>query len=401
MKKYFLLLLLPALFACKAIKTVKIFKQGEVVQKEFKVEIPFEYRLGLVILKVEIQGEKYDFIVDTGAPNVVSTELAAKLGIRPSVKQKTKDSQGGKEDLGFAEIPDLSIGGIHFTHTGTAIADLQQSKEIACLRIDGFIGSNLMKKAIWQFDYKKQIVTITNDKSKLDIPSEVQTITFRQLITGTPVIDISYDGIMDRNVTFDLGSNGNFISSEKILHEVKKGKETRSTYGYGNNNSGLFGQKEADTMKYGVIDEIKFGDVTLQKQLVSFSQKRSRTIGTDFLKNYKVIIDWTEEKILLIPVVKYDYARLKTFGISPRFNEDKLLVGFLFHQSSAEEQGIAVGDQIIEINQVNYRTISGEKWCAILNEAIFNSDKETISIKILDKQNQEREIVLKKTVILD
>ncbi|MFM2000210.1 MAG: hypothetical protein RL204_2157, partial [Bacteroidota bacterium] len=76
MKKFLFLsiLLVSVLTSCKVIRTVSLMKRGTVQQKEFTTTVPFEIRRGLIILKVGIAGEVYDFILDTGAPNVVSTE---------------------------------------------------------------------------------------------------------------------------------------------------------------------------------------------------------------------------------------------------------------------------------------------------------------------------------------
>jgi len=106
-------------------------KNGEVEQEEFSVQIPFEYRLGLIILKVNISGEEYDFLLDTGAPNVISNELAKKLEINIVTRQKVGDSQGQKSDLELAKLDKISIGGIHFLNTGAAIADLSLSNKVA------------------------------------------------------------------------------------------------------------------------------------------------------------------------------------------------------------------------------------------------------------------------------
>lgn len=400
MKNWIFLLLIPALFACKAIKTVKIFNAGEVTEKEFKTEIPFEYRLGLIILKVKIEGETYDFVLDTGAPNVISTELAAKLKVTSKVNQKTKDSQGGKSELGFTTIPDIEIGGIHFTNTGTAVADLKQSTEIACLKIDGFVGANLMKKAIWQFDYKNKMITITHSKSSLEIPSTSKTIPFKQQLTGTPLIDIDYHGIVNKNVTFDLGSNGGFASTETIFNKLKEtGKVTETTQGFGNNNSGLFGQKEGDTTHYALVPEVKFGDLVLTNQIVSFHKAKAQTIGTEFFKSFKLIIDWGKEEITLIPVDEFKNSELKTFGFSPKFADNKLVVGFIYDQSLAALQGIQVGDQILEINGIDYRTFDAEKWCEVISKGLFPSNEDTFSILLL-KDNQERQYTLKREVLL-
>lgn len=399
MKRYILLFILPVCFGCKAIKTVRILKKGEVVQKEFKVEIPFEYRLGLIILKVDINGKAHDFVLDTGAPNVISTQLAEELNIKAAVSEEAVDSEGEKSKLGFAEIPDLSIGGIHFTNTGTAIADLSQSTEIGCLGIDGFIGANLMRKAIWHFDYQKQLITISHTKSNFAIPADAKVIPFKPKLTGTPLIDITYNGVTDKHVTFDLGSNGSFASSEKVLKEVRPKDHISSVYGVGNNVSGLFGQSTSDTTTYAIIPRVESGELELLNQVVSFSANKARTIGTEIFRHYRIIIDWGKEEITMIPAEDYSNSELKTFGISPIFKENKLFVGFLYHGSLAQQQGIAVGDQILEINGKDFRSCSIEQWCIMMDKGYFPKDSETNAVVLL-KDGEEKLYTLKREVIL-
>jgi len=164
----FCLLLLTS---CGLIKTVRLMKSGETKQKHFKVEVPFEMRMGLVILKVKVNGVDCEYLLDTGAPNVISKDLAKKINLIENTTQKTGDSQGRKSELGFSKIACITIGGIDFLETGTAIADLKQAHEIACLNVEGFIGANLMRKAIWKFDYTKKIITICSSRDSLLIPA--------------------------------------------------------------------------------------------------------------------------------------------------------------------------------------------------------------------------------------
>lgn len=136
MKKILLstLTTLLLLTGCSTIKTIKLMKSGEVEQKEFNVKIPFEYRLGLIILRVDIASKEYDFVLDTGAPSVISKELAKKLDLSNITEQKVGDSQGEDSNLGFTKIEKLSISNINFLNTGAVIADLNQSQEVGCLK---------------------------------------------------------------------------------------------------------------------------------------------------------------------------------------------------------------------------------------------------------------------------
>ena len=79
-----LIIILPLLSGCHHF----IMRSGDITFKKEVTEIPFEYRLGLPIINVTINGESYDFLFDTGASNIISQELSKKINA------KTKGFQG-------------------------------------------------------------------------------------------------------------------------------------------------------------------------------------------------------------------------------------------------------------------------------------------------------------------
>lgn len=358
--------------SCNLLKTLKLMKSGETKQKHFKTDIPFEMRMGLIILKVRVNGVDAEYLLDTGAPNVISKELAQKLKLRTNASQKTGDSQGKESELGFARINNINIGGVDFLETGTAIADLKQSSEVACLNVDGFIGSNLMRKAIWKFDYSKKIITICSSRDSLYVTPGFKKIKFSPAVTGTPIIDVVYNGVIDKNVEVDLGSNGDFISNNITFESLKKtGKLNRTTYSYGQESSGLYGKAATDTTFYAMISSIKTGEVELNNQVVSFGKGRVKTIGTGYFKNYDVIFDWWKNEILLLEKTTYNNNK-KNFSFSLLFRNNKLYVGSM--DESNLPKGPILGDQVLSINGRNYKACSLEEWCDIL----YNNPLKTV-----------------------
>lgn len=363
-----ILFILPLIFSasCSLLKTAKLMKQGAVKQTTFKTEIPFEMRLGLIILKVNVNGIPCDFVLDTGAPNVISKELAQKLNLLPATSRKAGDSQGNKSSLGFASINTINIGGIDFTETGAAIADLKQSNEVACLKIEGFIGSNLMRKAIWQFDYERRIISITNNRDSLKTPSSYPSVKFKPALTGTPIIDLHLNGITEKDVFVDLGSNGDFGLSMDMFNTLKKDKSLRTTYSYGNESSGLYGNGSADTTKYALVNSLNIGGVNLQNVPVMFSNKKVKTVGTNFFKNYRLIIDWAKGELIMLPVKPYNELAEKHFKVKKIYRDHKLFIGLVFE---GEESGLKLGDQVLEADGVNYRECLPETcWCDVMTK---------------------------------
>jgi len=289
------------LFSCKGLKTKKLFTDGEVSQKEFKTEIPFEYRNGLIILKVTIEGKQYDFMLDTGAPNVVSKELAQKLNLKNEVKRKVSDSQKASSKLSFTKIKELSIGDLDFLNTGAVISDLSKDA-VGCLELDGFIGANLMQKAIWKIDYPNQIITITNSRDALQLSGAQKIIPFEHPAQGTPSINIRFNNILQKNVKYDTGSNKGISAPKKILNQlVKADASIPMVHGFGISSYGLYGAGKMDSLYFGKVENISIGDIDLKNQMVQFKKSGSILLGTQFFKNYVTILDWFKKEIILIP----------------------------------------------------------------------------------------------------
>src|SRR3990167_167376 len=391
----FILLSTIAVTSCSSLKLVKLLKQGDVEQPSFTSEIPFEMRMGLVVVKVNINGKDYDFMVDTGAPNLVTKELAAELNLKPKVERRTGDSQGKKEVLEFAEMPEMLIGGVHFIEMGAAIADLKRSNEIACLDADGFVGANLMKEAVWQFDYERKVITISDTISAFEIPADAYRIPFTPAASSTPLIDITYDGETDKRVTFDTGSNGFFNGSPTIRKSLQStGKLTNSVVAYGANSSGLYGMGDGDSLYLSMVSETKLGNLTVPEQVVSFGSG-ARTIGTKFLKHYRVIIDWSAKEIILIPNDKFVNNTYESFGISPFYNNDQLEVRMVMLGSEADKLGIKLGDRILEVNGNDMRVFTKDMWCDVINNGLVPESDEMVTL-LIDRDGEDLKVQLNK-----
>ncbi|MBN8703190.1 MAG: aspartyl protease family protein [Bacteroidetes bacterium] len=399
MFRYCIFFTLLFLLGCDTIKTVKIIRRGEVDQKQFKTQIPFEFKDGLIIVKVGINGVEYNFIVDTGAPNVLSTELATELKLKNTSKQKVEDSHGASSALGFTTINKLTIGGIDFLNTGAAIADLKQNPILECHHIKGFIGANLMRKAIWEFDFKNKMISIANSIDSFRIPSNANLVPFYTDITGTPFIDMSYNGLIDKNVTVDFGYNGNIETSTVVFNKLKQSKLiSDNTCRFGCNSFGLSGRGNNDTIYDAVISKIKIGDITLTDYVVSFNQDKSKSniklIGTAFFKNYRIILNWNKNKLILIKNNDNTSTKAKghaiSCGFAPIFEKGILFIGMIDKNSDSEKQGLKIGDEILEVNGTNYRNFTQEKYCEIVNNnGFFSFETDTIILITIKRDSQE------------
>ncbi|MCO5260828.1 MAG: aspartyl protease family protein [Crocinitomicaceae bacterium] len=376
-------------------KFIAFFQKGEYIPQEELIEIPFEIDYGLIFITAQINQHSYRFLFDTGAPNVISKELASELGAKIISTIKTKDSQDNKQRLDYVKLNQIQIGNSIFANTTAAVADLNQADAIACLNIDGIIGANLMRKAFWQIDNERKVIRISTSIDHLNVSPNSLEIPFYPNNSGTPIMDFHIGKKDIKRLTFDTGSVG-FLSIDntwlKTIRESNSIKAERVAYGA--SSVGIFGANKKDTLRQLLIDTIKIGQATISNQVVELKNTKSTLLGMSFLRNYLITMDWKNRKIYLLQQKEIDNLYSETFGIAFLKENDKLVVSMIYENSPAALAGIAIGDTVLRINDVNLQQTSCDEYCSIIKLARIEG-KDQLSVKI-EKNGIARDIVLHK-----
>jgi len=297
---YFITLIL--LNSCSLSKAVKHLKKGETAQENYSATFPFEIKNGFIIIPVEIKSKKYNFLLDTGSPNLVSKELAENLNLKVIDSANASDVYNEKIQNQYARLESVRIGNIEFTGTTALINNFNDVTVWSSLNIDGFIGANLMQHAIWDIDFKNQQITITDKESKLDIPEDLIENKLFIGVAGVPAIACKLNEKKVWNFTVDLGYNGGIVVP---FSEFKKQTENGKILDFKKSDTkgvtGIYGEQNTTRESYiGIIDEIEFGNSTLENVQVYSEQYLEKRFGADFFKNYRVILNWDIKRIKLI-----------------------------------------------------------------------------------------------------
>jgi hypothetical protein len=386
------------LSSCHLIKTVKVLKQGEVVQKNFVERVNFESRVGLIIMNVKVNGHDYNFIFDSGAVNCVTKEVAKELGLKSVIKQKAEDSEGKTGGIQFAILNEMQIGKVAFKNTSAAIIDLQAVPELACLRVDGLIGANLMRKLFWQLDYAKQTVTFSDHLDSLSVPSDASVIPFTSELSGTPIVEVELDGMKSKDNIFDTGSSGAVsLSGPTFRTYLQKHPDTKYVRGFGSNSAGLYGAGTDTT--YAAMLNLKMGSLELKNQLVE-SKREKGNLGSDFFRDYIVTMDWKSKKIHFVsqgtPATEWE-----TFGFSTNKQDKQLYISFLFENSPAALAGLKRGDKIISIDGIRYDNMSNEDFCNLIVKSAAWKKARVIEITYTSQDGQPKTVQVERKPLLD
>jgi|GEM_PF-4518591 hypothetical protein len=383
---------------CTLIRVLNVVNTKAITEKDYYYEIPFETRDNMILVKVNIRDHAYDFIFDTGAFTVLSDQITDNLKLIRIKGPRILDSQGNKESIYFT-IPDtLSLGQLQLIKPGCGTFNFSSNQELSCFSFQGILGSNVLTHSVCQIDFTRQLLIIAHDIHKVTLPDQAKKIPFRKHITGQPIIDLKVDGISIRNVIVDYGSGSGFnLASGRLIKKIEKEHQAHATF-KGYNAVGLFGKKENETYYYHSPD-VRLEGVSVEDEMLIISKEGISTLGVEFLKNYQVTIDFINSFLYLSPVNGEEKEPLSTYGLTPVFSDGKLLVSGLFNPSPAQEAGIKVGDQILEVDGKDYSTVNPGEYCKILRYGIFSEEKDTVQIKLWTGGNDRMLTLVKKEIL--
>lgn len=384
MKTLFRLAIIVLIFTSCGSANKRLFLGGSVAQEVFHEKIPFLFEYNLPFVEVQIAGDSYNFLLDTGAPTVISYELMDKLQIKTRGTINITDSQGNSKKERMVKIPEIRLGNVTFHNIGATVIDLNHTFEIQCLKIDGILGANQMSKAIWEINYSTQEITLTNDLANMDLSSVDHTLSFKTpSIQKTPKVKASI-GEKVCYLTYDTGSN-NYLELP-----IKRYRDTISTMphisNYGSNSAGVYGISKADTILFTklpllLLDTSKFTD-----HIISFNHT-SDVIGNQFLKNFTTILDWNTQTVYLKKVSDSKKDFLETFGVKYRYHEGKFIVTEI---SLDVDHSLQLGDVIHAIDDLDLTKIPESEACEYLfNSPLRNAETTSDTVTITYSRNDE------------
>lgn len=377
MRFYWIFIFIVLILGCKPTK--QIFNSGTVTSTNSMEVIDIFFINNLPFCNVEIGGVTYKFLIDTGAPTVISEEIYNRLGLRVIQKGEVSDSQKSSQIESFARLPALKMGNLIFNDIGCVVINFEKS-ELKCFIYDGIIGANLLAKMYVEFDYSNNKIVASKSITSFNTDNYNFALHFKPKIQKTPLIKgkvLSKPFVF----TFDTGFNGDIdIPNTRELFAMVKSKSKYIT-SYGINSTSLYG-KSAEKQSISFKSDLQFDGQILPNEII-VSGNNSALIGNNFLKDFRFLIDWNKHMIYFKKNEDTKEKEISGFGIKYLFNGGKAIV-----VSKIENTTIPVnlGDQIIKINEVNFTNLTQNEICEFLINRVEKGQKK---IKVSVKRNNE------------
>ncbi|MCG6191101.1 aspartyl protease family protein [Maribellus maritimus] len=371
----------------------KAIQKGKIQDGSFFEIIYSENENGLLTVPVEIDGEKYRFLFDTGAILSISEKVQKKLNFKTVSRGNIVDSDNHKTRVKYVQIDTLFIGEIPFFEQTAFVTDLDKNPVIACMNIDGIIGSNLMRHCSWAIDYQNNQIALFNDTINL-LSNAGYQIPFRSDNQYSQLLQFEFGKAKLKNLKLDYGSNGSITLPKKgfeVLKQHEIVEKTAKVSGY--SQSGISGKVSELKGELALADTIKAGDLKIPE--VEIKTGKSGLLGTEVLSRFIVSIDFKTQTIFLEPVDD-TFPDYSTFGFNVGYSGEKqMYVMQVVENSSAEKAGVTPGMQILKVDSLLFN--SNSPLCDFIQ---YNSlPKENITLELLDKSGKREKVDLRKTKI--
>lgn len=368
-------------------------KKSYIKQKRYYQEIPFEYIRGKIIVPVTLDGEVYRFILDTGAPNILSKQVAEKLGIILSDSIKVSDANKTKQQMALVKVPKLSLSNLQFFNTTALVHTIGTADIFSCFQVDGFIGSNILHHSVVQIDHKKKKIIITDaiDKVKVNKKSKTKLQLFGS--QKSPYIWITLGEKLKNQVLLDTGMEGSYDISLKAHHTFSK-KDFYKPIGKGDGAAGigLFGTGKKTTHYRTMIYEIGLSTTTFKNVLAETTTSTNSRIGSDFFEQGVATFDFKKKKFYFESFEPTPDMLEKLLGFSPTLKDKKLIVGIVWEDELREM--LYSGDEILSINNKNLNDIP---ICELMTTTSIFRDSDSLIMKVKNSKGEIIEVTANRT----
>ena len=375
-------------------------KSCELVSSDFSEKMSFSYVNNVILVKARVNNNptEYEFVLDTGAPTVISQSFLDKLNLNYKAPFGMSADSNKAIKPSFLKLDQLELGGVKFEDVGALVMDDSKLGSLNCLAEGGIIGYNVLQSSVFQINYQDSTILLTDDINKLDNLDTTLYVNYNTKIQETPVLNIIINDTINFDFTFDTGYNGSIkIESHqfynKILNlnnqKIAKFKKSPPITIAGEQPVGSFLNE-----LHVKTDNFAFGPFSYNDLLINVidrdDDESKALIGNKFFENFIITLDYSKKRLYFQPISENKLVRTKSvLGLVYSAVDNKMIVNTIYDGSKADEYGIRVGDEITSINDINVSNLSEEDVCKIFRKEINYSSKRDDQINFVILKNGE------------
>ena len=258
----------------------------------------------LILLPIHVNDRgPFDFILDTGAgTSLVSIDLARELNLK-TIGSKHGQTAGGRVAVSLAKVDSIRAGEIKLENVDVGIVDLSQIGGSVGAKIDGDLGYNFLKHFRVTIDYRDLVLRLDDPKRIESFVRGAQTeVPVRLANPAKPLllVDVHANGRGPFQFAIDTGTSTTAIAPELVQQlDIRT-----SPAGIGTTGGGAIdfsaGSLESFHLGGAKIDNLQIVIADFFPMLsAAVGAKLDGIVGYNFLRHYKVVIDYPNETFTL------------------------------------------------------------------------------------------------------
>jgi hypothetical protein len=356
-------------------------------------EIPFQLYGNMIVTEISIdESTPLNFIFDTGAGGtMIHANTAASLGI---VGDETVSREGatGMATIVLSTNHIVDAGDLRFQGVTLGIVDIDHLEKQLGMPIDGVIGWQILSQYAVRLNYDTMLIEIYDNKRfEYDLGVSSYPIEVRGTVIFTNVtVAFESGNTFTGKVMVDTGSGNTFSFNTPFADENDLLAEMDTYYEREIESLSTDSAHIYTTMLDDLnISEYKFSTVPANIAIaeagaLSWSGPMG-ILGNGVLKRFNVFIDLQQEMMSLEPNRLYhDQFEVNCSGLELVTDDafQRVIIDHVYAGSPAEEAGLEVGDEIVQINGANVSDLQLPQIRSMLSqdgqeiEILINRDSE-------------------------
>jgi predicted aspartyl protease len=395
MRKYSCIVLL-VFFSCCFLtiqSQSRILKKGKVISRNYFEELSFEFEKNKIVIPVIIQGKTYRFLLDTGAPSIISKEVMEAL--QPEIVETltASDANNIRQELKVVSVERIKLGSVEFKNFSALVFDLNGNDIFKCFGIDGFIGSNMLRRSIIQIDVRQKTLILTDNIKRLQLDKKQSEKIELLDNQNSPYVWIDVKGKESAKelVLIDTGMGGLYDISEINYNQLKT-KNIYNEIGISNGASSLslFGEVPVDTHTRVHLPKLIINNFEINNAIAHTDKGSHSKIGAELLNFGIMTLDYKNKRFYFEPfsnALELD----GDFGFTQTLKDNKLVVGYVWDEDLKSK--LTYGDEILQVNDLD---INASNFCDFVVKKNVLRDFKTVTLKVKTQEGQILNLKLEK-----
>ncbi len=316
--------------------------------------VPFELINNHIYVQVKLNGQgPFRLLCDTGGANIVTPDLAQKLGLKTEGALQGRGVGEKSEDIGLTKVEKTQVGDVTLDNQLFAVYPLGALASAEGVSSSGLIGYEVFKRFTVRVDYEKSLLILT-EPSAFTYAGKGTVVPFN--FNGhIPQVDGSIDGIAGK-FDIDTGSRASLslLAPFAEKHQLKDhyAAKVEGVTGWGVGGAARSQVTRAKELRLGdVTVPFPVTELTLQKKGAFTDPYVAGNVGAGVLKRFNITFDYRSQKLIFEPNANnsrpdvFDRSGMWLNSAGPAFEVIDVIAG-----GPADKAALRAGDRIVAVD---------------------------------------------------